>query len=84
MAHKVNDASDIVEGPFKLTDVSIELVASATIEYSKRLYSRMLFKSIQDALEVAWEIEARHVSSQACFQIGLNEGESALGLPARL
>lgn len=84
MAHKVNDASDMVDGPFRLTDVSIELVASATMEYSRRLYSRMLFMRIQDALEVAWEVEARHVSSQACCQIALSEGESALGLPARL
>lgn len=84
VAQRAKEESDITEGPFRFTDESMELIASALAEYSKSSKFRMEFISMQAALDVVWEVEARDVRSQTRCQASLKELESTPGLPAIL
>ena len=78
------DESDIADGPFKLTDESIDRVVSANVAYANRSKWRIVLIKTQAALEVRWEVETRDVTSQALCQHVCIEGLLASELPARL
>lgn len=74
----------MVDGPFKLTDESIERVVSAKAEYSNRSNWRIALMRIQAPLDVTWEVEARVATSQILCQHALSEGLFASGMLAIL
>lgn len=84
MAQNPRDESEIVVGPFKLIDESIERDVSANTEYSRRSNWRIVLMSVQAALDVRWEVDARDVISQALCQHWINEGVLASGMLAIL
>lgn len=78
------EESEIVDGPFKLTDESIARVVSAKAEYSSRSNWRTVLMRTHAALEVTWEVEVRDATSQALCQHALSAGVFASGLRAIL
>lgn len=77
VAQSARDESDMVEGPLKLTDNSIERVVSATTEYSRSWKSKIALIRWQATLEMDCDVEARNVKSQTCCQCPLREGDFA-------
>lgn len=84
VAQNPRDESEIVDGPFRLTDESIERDVSANAEYSRRSHWRIVLMRMQAALDAGCEVEARDVISQALCQHGFREGVFASGVQAML
>lgn len=62
-AHNASDASEIAEGPLKFAEDSNDRIVSVTFECSNRFVSRIELMSLQAALDVTEEENARDVRS---------------------
>lgn len=83
-AHRLNEESEIVEGPFKFAEASIERIYSVTTECSSKSASRIKLSRWQAALEVGNEEIARDVRFITRSQEAPNIGSSATGSLRRL
>jgi len=83
-AQNPRDASDIAEGPFRFAEDSTERMVSVAVEYSSRSASIMTPMSLQAALDVTKEENARAVRSTARDQCSLNMKDFESGPAAML
>jgi hypothetical protein len=71
-AQRLRDVSEIAEGPFRFAEDSMDRMVSVKLEYSSSSPSITALMSLQAALEVVEEENARTVRSTALGQWPLN------------